>query len=213
MRYSVFAAASVAALGLAFAGAAHAQSNSTNGNLGLLSAIGNQANTNTTTNTDNSQKNDNSSHTDASLHVDDNTLLLGNTWTDDSTHISVGNVSLSVNTATNNQTLNGNVSGNGFNMQANQAAAAGGNGGDGGNGIGIGLLAGIGAGAGGGAGAAGAASSGNNQPVYTGDVAISGAAYQSFAGIQTASYNTGLGSNVQSNTGVAANANVTFGHN
>jgi len=41
--------------------------------------------------------------------------------------------------------------------------------------------------------------------------AITGNTYTSFAGIQTANSNTGIGSLGQAATSIAANANVTFG--
>jgi hypothetical protein len=47
--------------------------------------------------------------------------------------------------------------------------------------------------------------------VRTGDISQSGNAFASFAGISTASNNSGFGSNGQAATMVNANANVTFG--
>jgi hypothetical protein len=40
---------------------------------------------------------------------------------------------------------------------------------------------------------------------------MDGAAFQNFAGIQTAANNTGLASNNQAATGVTANASIAFG--
>ena len=50
---------------------------------------------------------------------------------------------------------------------------------------------------------------GNGATLTTG--AIAGSTLSGFAGIQTASTNTGLNSAVQAATSIAANANVTFG--
>jgi hypothetical protein len=50
---------------------------------------------------------------------------------------------------------------------------------------------------------------GGTQNVATG--AIAGSTYNGYAGIQTASMNTGLNSVNQAATSIAANANVTFG--
>ncbi len=126
------------------------------------------------------------------------------------------------NRATTDLELKGEVSDVTFNYNNNQAAGAGGSGGDaasggtGGNGgsaaLGTGGVGGVGgvggAGAGGGAGAA----SSGALNVYTGNIGMDGAAFQNFAGIQTASNNTGLASNNQAATGVTANASIAFGH-
>jgi hypothetical protein len=47
--------------------------------------------------------------------------------------------------------------------------------------------------------------------VTTGDISASGGSYANFAGIQTASSNTGVGSINQAATAVSANANISFG--
>ena len=44
----------------------------------------------------------------------------------------------------------------------------------------------------------------------TGDIA--GSTYSGYAGVQTASINTGISSVNQAATSIAANANVSFGH-
>lgn len=46
----------------------------------------------------------------------------------------------------------------------------------------------------------------------TGDISNSGGAFAGFAGIQTATYNTGFASTNQAATAISANANVTFGN-
>ena len=46
----------------------------------------------------------------------------------------------------------------------------------------------------------------------TGAISYGGSAFANFAGIQTASLNSGVGSSVQAATSLAANANVAFGH-
>jgi hypothetical protein len=51
----------------------------------------------------------------------------------------------------------------------------------------------------------------DNKTVNTGAISQSGNAFASFAGISTASNNSGFGSNGQAATMVNANANVTFG--
>ncbi len=45
----------------------------------------------------------------------------------------------------------------------------------------------------------------------TGDISNSGGAFAGFAGIQTATYNTGFAATNQAATAISANANVTFG--
>ncbi|OJU11222.1 MAG: hypothetical protein BGN86_10500 [Caulobacterales bacterium 68-7] len=45
----------------------------------------------------------------------------------------------------------------------------------------------------------------------TGDIRQDGGSYSGFAGVQTASLNTGLGSVNQASTSISANANITFG--
>jgi len=141
-----------------------------------------------------------------SLAVDHNNLSLLSP--DNSVNLTSSN--LSAPKAVTVQDLKGVVVGNSFNFNPQQAAAAaGGSGGSGGAGAG---LVGGAAGAGGDGYAAAAASSGA-QPIYTGDIAINGAAFQNFAGIQTASFDSGIGSNALAATGVTANANVNFSHN
>jgi hypothetical protein len=51
----------------------------------------------------------------------------------------------------------------------------------------------------------------DGRSISTGDLSYSGGAYQGWAGIQTASTNTGIASNNLATTSVSANANVTFG--
>ncbi len=46
----------------------------------------------------------------------------------------------------------------------------------------------------------------------TGDISNSGGAFAGFAGIQTATYNTGFAATNQAATAISANANVTFGN-
>ncbi len=46
----------------------------------------------------------------------------------------------------------------------------------------------------------------------TGAISYGGSAFANFAGIQTVSLNSGVGSSVQAATSLAANANVSFGH-
>lgn len=53
---------------------------------------------------------------------------------------------------------------------------------------------------------------GSSNGVSTGSISWNTGALQGFGGIQTQSVNTGLGSINQAATSVAANANVTFGH-
>lgn len=48
--------------------------------------------------------------------------------------------------------------------------------------------------------------------INTGDIVNDGGAFAGFAGIQTASNNTGFASNNQAATAISANANVTFGN-
>jgi len=124
-----------------------------------------------------------------------------------------GDFTISLPYASTDQELKGVVVGNTFNLTPQQAAAAaaasGGSAGDGGTGLGLGGLGGPG-GAAGNAAASSSASSGA-QPISTGAISIDGAAMQNFAGIQTASFNTGIGSNALAATAVTANANVTFG--
>ena len=45
----------------------------------------------------------------------------------------------------------------------------------------------------------------------TGDISADSGAYMNFAGIQNASFNTGLGSVNQAATSISANANISFG--
>lgn len=47
--------------------------------------------------------------------------------------------------------------------------------------------------------------------IITGDITADGASYSNFAGVQTANNNTGLQSINQAATGLAANANISFG--
>ena len=51
----------------------------------------------------------------------------------------------------------------------------------------------------------------NDGQVNTGAIEASGGSYANFAGIQTASNNTGVGSVNQAATAVSANANISFG--
>jgi hypothetical protein len=51
----------------------------------------------------------------------------------------------------------------------------------------------------------------DNRSINSGAVSFSGGAYQGWAGIQTASTNTGIASNNLATTAVSANANVNFG--
>jgi len=57
----------------------------------------------------------------------------------------------------------------------------------------------------------GARLDGRNTTAGAATGAITGSTYTSFAGIQTANANTGIGSLGQAATSIAANANVTFG--
>ncbi|MFI4967039.1 MAG: hypothetical protein ACHP9T_16940, partial [Caulobacterales bacterium] len=64
----------------------------------------------------------------------------------------------------------------------------------------------------GGAGAAGGAGGTANQGTFTtGAISIAGGSFANFAGVQSASFNTGLGSLNQAGTSMAANANISFG--
>ena len=142
-----------------------------------------------------------------SLAVDHNNLSL----LSPNNSMNLSSSTLSTPKAVTVQDLKGVVVGNSFNFNPQQAAAgAGGVGGSGGTGGG--LLAG-GAGGAGGDGYAAAAASSGAQPIYTGAIAVNGAAFQNFAGIQTASFNSGIGSNALAATGVTANANINFSHN
>ena len=113
------------------------------------------------------------------------------------------------------------VVGNTYNLYPSQAADAdgggsghGGNGGNGGFHDGAGDPGGNGGAGGSGPGGSGAAAGSTGaQPIYTGSIAVEGAAFQNFAGILTTSFNTGIGANALSATGVTANSNVSFGHN
>jgi hypothetical protein len=51
----------------------------------------------------------------------------------------------------------------------------------------------------------------DNRSISTGALSYDGGAFQGWAGIQTASTNTGIASNNQAATAVSANANVNFG--
>ena len=51
----------------------------------------------------------------------------------------------------------------------------------------------------------------DNRSLTTGALSYSGGAFQGFAGIQTASTNTGMAANNLASTAVSANANVNFG--
>ena len=59
-------------------------------------------------------------------------------------------------------------------------------------------------------GGAGGAGNQNGQ-LTTGNISIDGASFAAFAGVQTASFSTGLGALNQSATSLAANANISFG--
>lgn len=109
--------------------------------------------------------------------------------------------------ASTEQELKAETSDINFFLANNQAAGDGATGGTGGSGVGLGGLGGVGGAGGDGAGSTGALN------LYTGGVVQQGAAYQNFAGIQTASYNTGLASTSQAATGVTANASISFGTN
>ncbi len=107
--------------------------------------------------------------------------------------------------ATTDQELKAETSDVNFFLANNQAAGDGASGGTGGNGVGLSGPGGVGGAGGNGAGSNGALN------LYTGGVVQEGGAYQNFAGIQTASYNTGLASTSQAATGVTANASISFG--
>jgi hypothetical protein len=231
MKKTVLATVSALALTFAVAGSALALGDSTNTNGSGQAAIGegntaynvNKPETNTDSGNRTETNTNSGNRTETETNTDNSSISKVKNINDS---INIGSYSSTEsrteNRATTDLELKGEVSDVTFNYNNNQAAgsagsggnaATGGNGGNGGSAAlgtgGVGGVGGVGgAGAGGGAGAA----SSGALNVYTGNISMDGAAFQNFAGIQTAANNTGLASNNQAATGVTANASIAFGH-
>jgi hypothetical protein len=161
------------------------------------SSTNDSGNTKTTTVNYNHQRTD--SHNDSSTHTtaSNNTIASGNTKTidsnntDNSTHSYTDNSTHSINKTLSTQDLEGTVTGirvhfDSANGGAGGAASESQPGGNGGSGD-------------------------QNGQLTTGNISIDGASFAAFAGVQTASFSTGLGALNQSATSLAANANISFG--
>jgi hypothetical protein len=106
------------------------------------------------------------------------------------------------------QDLSGTVSG----IQVNFGSTGGAGATSGsGAGDGTGSPTGSGTGGAGGTPSAGSGSGAQNGQFRSGDIATSGGSFANYAGVQTASWNTGVGALNQAATALSANANISFG--